>query len=128
MTLIASTLQSNSTHSVSATTLVFGGVKMWINFNSVDVLTRDDYNVSSWTDVSAGIATVYFSNAMTDGDYTVGNGNPVSSDGLGVIHDANFSCPNDTRLSGSTQTDYENSTGAQLDGYGIDIAIQGRLT
>ena len=45
--------------------------KAWVNFNgSGTVAIRDNYNVSSITDVATGKYTVNFSTAMADANYS----------------------------------------------------------
>jgi len=46
--------------------------KAWVNFRGNSTVTiRDDFNVSSVTDVSTGRYTINFSNAMANGNYVL---------------------------------------------------------
>ena len=47
-----------------------GRAKAWVNFKGNSTVTiRDDFNVSSVTDVATGRYTINFSNAMANGNY-----------------------------------------------------------
>ena len=57
-------------------------VKAWVNFNGTGtVAIRDSFNVSSITDVSTGIYTVTFTNAMANDDYVTLANNRLSETG-----------------------------------------------
>jgi hypothetical protein len=68
-TLTISTL-SDGTSSTSATDIVNGSARAWVNFNGTGtVAIRASYNVSSITDNGTGDYTVNFTNAMPDANY-----------------------------------------------------------
>jgi aspartokinase len=70
-TLTISTL-SDGTSSTSATDIVKGSARAWVNFNGIPtVAIRASYNVSSVTRNGAGDYTVNFTNAMVDANYSV---------------------------------------------------------
>jgi hypothetical protein len=49
-----------------------GSAKAWVNFNGTGtVAIRQSYNVSSITDNAVGDYTVNFTNALTDGNFSV---------------------------------------------------------
>jgi len=49
-----------------------GRAKAWVNFKGNSTVTiRDDFNVSSVSDVSTGRYTINFSNALTNGNYAL---------------------------------------------------------
>ena len=49
-----------------------GRAKAWVNFRGNSTVTiRDDFNVSSVTDVATGRYTVNFSNALANGNYAL---------------------------------------------------------
>ena len=61
--------------------------KAWVNFNGTGtVAIRDDFNVSSITDVVAGIYTINFESPMTDTDYSAA-GICSSTTQMGTIWD-----------------------------------------
>jgi hypothetical protein len=84
-TLTISTL-SDGTSSTSATDIVKGSARAWVNFNGTGtVAIRASYNVSSITDNGAGDYTINFTNAMPDTNYaTVGNC-ATTTDSFGVV-------------------------------------------
>lgn len=68
-TLTLSTLSDGST-STSATNVINGPAKVWVNFNGTGtVAVRSSYNVSSITDNGTGDYTVNFTNAMANANY-----------------------------------------------------------
>ena len=74
---IAVTGEGNST----TTNLQQGLCKAWINFNGTGTIAaRDSFNFSGLTDNGTGDATVTFTNAMADQNYT-----PTSSSSDGDI-------------------------------------------
>ena len=70
-TLTIGTL-SDGTYSNSATDLVRGACKAWVNFNGTGtVAIRASYNVSSITDLGTGNFTISFLTAIIDANYSV---------------------------------------------------------
>jgi hypothetical protein len=68
-TLTISTL-SDGTSSTSATDIVKGSARAWVNFNGTGtVAIRASYNVSSITDNGTGDYTINFTNALADANY-----------------------------------------------------------
>lgn len=67
-TLTLSTI-SDGTNSTSATNVVQGSAKAWVQWNGSTAAIRKAYNVSSITKVTTGEYTVTFTNAMPDADY-----------------------------------------------------------
>jgi len=68
-TLVITTL-SDGTSSTSATDIVNGSAKAWVNFNGTGtVAIRASYTVSSITDNGTGDYTVNFTNAFADTNY-----------------------------------------------------------
>jgi hypothetical protein len=69
-TLTISTL-SDGTSSTSATDIVKGSARAWVNFDGTGtVAIRASYNVSSITDNGTGDYTVNFTNALPDANYS----------------------------------------------------------
>jgi len=82
-TLKVNTIQNTSAaHSSTPEQIAQGRAKAWVNFNGTGtVAIRDSFNVSSITDVSTGIYTVTFSNAMANDDYATMTNNRLSETG-----------------------------------------------
>lgn len=60
------------------------GAKAWVNFNGTGtVAIREDFNISSITDVAVGKYNVNFATAMTDSNYAVSGGNAWNTTGGG---------------------------------------------
>ena len=69
-TLTISTL-SDGTSSTSATDIVKGSARAWVNFNGTGtVAIRASYNVSSITDNGTADYTVNFTSALSDENYS----------------------------------------------------------
>lgn len=70
-TLVIDTLTNGSGNSTSATTVIRGSAKAWVNFNGTTTpgTIRAQYNVSSVTRNSTADYTVNFSAAMADANY-----------------------------------------------------------
>ena len=64
---------SDGTNSTSATNVIQGSAKAWVNFNGTTSpgTIRASYNVSSVTKNGTGDYTVNFTNAFTDANYSV---------------------------------------------------------
>lgn len=69
-TLTISTL-SDGTNSTSATNVVQGSAKAWVNYNAITSTVKGSYNVSSVTNGGSGQLTVNFTNAFADTNYAV---------------------------------------------------------
>ena len=68
-TLTISTL-SDGTNSTSATNVVQGSAKAWVNFNGTSGAIRSSYNVSSLTVNGTGDYTANFTNALPNANYS----------------------------------------------------------
>ena len=72
---------SDGTNSTSATNVIQGSAKAWVNFNGTGtVAINDSFNVSSITDNGTGDYTVNFTNALADANYCVTTTAQVISD------------------------------------------------
>jgi hypothetical protein len=78
-TLKVTNIQDTGGGNSSTSAEIYSGrAKAWVNFNGTGtVAIRDDFNVSSITDVGSGNYTVNLSNAMPDANYVT---NITSSD------------------------------------------------
>lgn len=73
-TLTLSTI-SDGTNSTSATNVVKGCAKAWVNFYGIGTATvNNSFNVSSVTYVGSGVYTMNFTNAMPNVNYTAAFG------------------------------------------------------
>ena len=72
-TLKVATIQDTSGNNSSTPSEVANGrAKAWVNWKGTGTVTiRDDYNVSSITDVGAGTYTINFTNALSSTNYAV---------------------------------------------------------
>ena len=80
-TIIADTLTHSTAGSVTTDYVVNGSAKAWINYNQRAPSVRDSFNLSSATDVSAGIATMNWSNSFSNATYSpnvMGDGDATS--------------------------------------------------
>ena len=63
-TLALDTIQDGSGNSTSASNVVFGSARAWVNFNGSNGTIRGSYNVSSVTRVVTGAYTIAMTNAI----------------------------------------------------------------
>jgi hypothetical protein len=72
-TLKLDTISSrDGTESTDVTNVINGSAKAWVNYDQYTggtITIRASFNVSSMVDVSAGKATINFTNAMEDSNY-----------------------------------------------------------
>lgn len=82
-TLKVATIQDTSGNNSSTPSEVANGrAKAWINFSGTGtVAIRDDYNVSSLTDVGTGQYTISFTNALSSSNYAA-----VGMNHYGISH------------------------------------------
>lgn len=108
-TLKVATIQDTSGNNSSTPSEVANGrAKAWINFNgSGTVAIRDDYNVSSLTDVGTGQYTVNFTSALPHSNYAaVGmNHYGISHRGLSPFSTTSFEVTSYNTTNGAN-TDY----------------------
>lgn len=69
-TLTLSTLSDGST-STSATNVINGSAKAWVNFNGSTASIRASYNVSSVTRNSTGNYTISYTNSLPNANYSL---------------------------------------------------------
>lgn len=70
-TIIATTL-GDGTNTVPTTTVIAGAAKCWVNFNGTGTIAiRDDFNVSSLTDLGVGVYRITFTSGPSTTNYCV---------------------------------------------------------
>jgi hypothetical protein len=88
-TLVITTL-SDGTSSTSATDIVNGSARAWVNFDGTGTpAIRASYNVSSITDNGTGNYTVNFTTAMIDVNYAAVITSDLASDGSVIVANTN---------------------------------------
>lgn len=65
------TLRSQDGRSVTTNNLFTGNAKAWINFNGDTGAVRSSFNISGISNVSTGVWTITFTNALANTDYAV---------------------------------------------------------
>ena len=94
-----------------------GRAKAWINFDGTGTVSiRDDYNVSSLTDVGTGQYTVNFTNALSNSNYAA-----VGMNHYGISHRS--TTPHSTTA--FAVVTYNTSTAANTDYDFNDVAFFG---
>ena len=102
-----------------------GRAKAWVNFNGAGtVAIRDDFNVSSITDVGTGVFRVNISSALSNTNYAVTAGSSHRSGTyLAIPHLRDRDQA--TRSTTQFQIDCMNSSGAATDSEEIHIGVFG---
>jgi hypothetical protein len=68
--IVADTLEHSTAGSIATNYVVEGSAKAWVNFNGTGTIAaRDSLNVSSLTDVSAGVYETNYSSAFGGSTY-----------------------------------------------------------
>jgi hypothetical protein len=78
-TIVSDTIQNGAGASTSTTNVINGSAKAWVTFAGAATISAS-YNVSSVTNISTGVYSVSFTNALTDANYAVnvsGRGTPA---------------------------------------------------
>ena len=89
-TLKVATIQDTSGNNSSTPAgIASGTAKAWINLEGTGTISiRNQFNVSSITDVATGIYKITFTTAMPNVDYVVVTTSGESSAGFSVLHDS----------------------------------------
>lgn len=99
--------------------------KAWINLDGTGTISiRNQFNVSSITDMATGIYKITFTTAMPNANYVVVTTSGANSSGFSVIHDSgsgNYRAPtvNDFLVR------HANSTGTTYDRQQVAVAVFG---
>ncbi len=89
-TLKVATIQDTSGNNSSTPAgIASGTAKAWINLDGTGTISiRNQFNVSSITDVATGIYKITFTTAMPNVDYVVVTTSGENSSALSVLHDS----------------------------------------
>jgi hypothetical protein len=68
--IIADQIEHSTAGSLDTSYVVNGSAKAWVNYDQIAPSVRDSFNVSSATDVSAGIGTINWSNSFSNATYS----------------------------------------------------------
>ena len=69
--IIADTLEHSTAGSIATNYVVEGSAKAWVNFDGKVPNLTDSFNIASVTDYGTGDHQVNFSNAMSNGNYSL---------------------------------------------------------
>jgi hypothetical protein len=108
---------SDGTNSTSATNVIQGSAKAWVNFNGTGtVAIRASYNVSSITDNGTGDYTVNFTTAMPDANYSYTGSCNIATANYNILLSPN-------RTTAPTSSAFRFVTASSQDGTFYDCAF-----